>query len=397
MSESPSVTHSPVAPTRYRMRAWLMVVLGILLLVGSVLQLLHWKAEKPQRKPRVPVVSLPFVQTMPVSLGSHRVIVESGGFVNAKTTAQLSAQVSGKIVRVSPKLLVGERVEKGETLVQLGITDYQVALSNAKANLISAQSAYQQEQGRARQAKRDTKRLGVKATALSTREPQLSAAKAAVENAKAQIELAETNLARTTIRAPFSAAIISNNAALGEIASGGSVLANLVGTDAFTVKLAINALELPLLSVGDAVILTDKTYGKQRSGVISRLDAMFDAQNRTVGAYVDVAHPLDGQQPLLLNDYVTARIAGKTIADSAWIPNSAIAENRFVWEKLADDTIKPVNIAVIYRGSEKTLVTFTQPIKALIIRPKDTFSVGQTVTTSAAIDMPENQPRRRKP
>lgn len=389
---APNPSEEPtLEPITYRLRAWVMVVsilLGIALLVSSIYQVMQWKNNKPKKKPPPPRISLPFVQTVPVILSENRVFLESGGFVNAKTTAQLSAQVSGKIVRLSPQLLAGKRVKKGEMLVQLGITDYQAAVANAKANLASAESAYQQEQARARQGTRDAKRLGIKTTDLSSRKPQLAAAKAGVYNAEAQLELAETNLARTTINAPFNAIVKSSHAALGEVAGIGNVLATLIATDTFTVKLPLNANELPLVKIGDKVTLTDNTYAAKYYGIINRLDAGFDAKNRTIGAYIDIKQPLRGDTPLLLNDYVNARIDGKVVTNSAWIDNSALVENRRVWRKNADDTITSVDVTVIYRGNKQALVTFTLPVKSLVTRPKDTLTDGQKITTDRTVMTP---------
>lgn len=370
---------------RYRLRAWVLIVLGLLLLVGSIYQFFAWKNSQSEKLLRSPISPLPFVQTATVVLADNPVILKSGGFISAKTTAQITAQVSGKIVRLSPKLLTGEQVKKGDVLVQLEVSDYQAAVANAKANLASMQSTYAQEQGRARQARRDAKRLEVKPTDLLLRKPQVAAAKAAVANAKAQLALAEANLSRATIYAPFNAVINSSSAALGEIANSGSTLATLAGTDVFTVRLTINSNELPLVSIGDTVVLTDSTYGYQHHGMINRLDAMFDAKNRTVGAYIDIKRPLANTKPLVLNDYIKARIKGKNISNSAWVDNSAIVENRLVWRKKADDTITPVEIKVIYRGTTQTLVTFKDVIETLIIRPKDTFTDGQKVTTDASV------------
>ncbi len=389
IASEPTAARGDSEPATYRLRIWVWVFLGLLLVAGSIFQLFYWKNHQPEKKPRQPTARLPFVQTVPVVLADNQVQVEANGFVQAHISARLSSQISGKVIRVSPKLQVGKSVKQGETLVQLGISDYQAAVANAKANLASAQSLYAQEQGRARQAQRDAKRLSVKPTPLSLRKPQLAAAKAAVANAKAQLELAETNLARTTISAPFNAVIDNKDVALGERVSPGSALATLLGSDRFTVKLTIKAHDLPLIAVGDTLTLTDSTYGHTRHGVINRLSAGFNPQNRTVAAYVDIDQPLAGDTPLLLSDYVSARINGKRIANSAWIDNSAIVENRQIWRKNADDSINTVSVNVIYRGSKQSLVTFAEPVSTLISRPKDTFTNGQIVTTDASLPNPD--------
>lgn len=373
------------APKAYKPRVLAFVLLGIILLVASIFMVGYWIENQPVRQPRPQVTELSFVEVIPVTLGDNAVLIRANGFVSAKETASISPQVSGKIIHIAPQLLVGESIPKGKTLVQLDRTDYQAALATATANLATAESNYQQEQGKSRQAARDVKRLGVKATTLNLRKPQLAAAKAAVDNAKAQLTLAKTNLQRTTITAPFNGVVQTTAVALGQIANANSVLATFAATDTYTVKLTLSSRDLQLLRIGDSVTLSDSVYSNTRTGQLNRFDAAFDTQNRTIGAYVDIDKPLSGEQPLRLASYLTATITGKRIADSMWLANSAIVENRYVWRKNSDDTINQTAVNVIYRGHEQSLVTFDTTVTAVITRPKDNFADGETVTTKKTV------------
>lgn len=374
----------------YQPRMWPFIVLGGLFLLGSVAIVQYWVTHQPIKKPRPTATAMPFVNVSRISVSDHPVTISASGFVSATYTTSITPQVSGKIIQLSPKLLVGEHVKKGELLLQIDATNYQAALASAKNNLAQAQSSYQQAQGRARQAAQDVKRLGLKATPLSLQKPQLAAAKAAVENAKAQVSLAETNVGRTNITAPFNAVVQSTNASIGDIAGSGA-LATLAATDYYTVKLLIKSHELPFLAVGDRLTLTDTSNQTHVEGVINRFDAGFDKNNRTIGAYVDIKDPLQADQPLLLNSYLHANITGKVINNSAWIANNSIVNNQFVWQKDDKDIISPVTVRVMYRGQNQSLVTFEKPITWLIVQPQNTFFAGQQVTTKNRINRPAKQ------
>lgn len=439
-----------------------MLFVGVAILLLSIATVTGWIANKPSRKLRPSVVELPFVETQAVNLSNNHALIDAGGFVSAKTTANITPQVSGKIIALSPRLLVGEQISKGEVIIQLDKTDYNVALANAKASLaiakatlarenaslagakaslagakaqlasakaslITAKSNYEQAQGQSRQAERDVKHLGLKATRLNLKKPQLAAAKAAVTNAnasidsakaseksvkaqvesatasvasanaqlqraKAQLELAMTNVARTTITAPFDAVVQNSDAAVGEMAGNSKVLATLVATDAYTVQLTLGAQAIRLVAVGDTVTLADSAYGSTYHAMMTRFAPGFDQQNRTLSAYVDIEHPLQYSQPLLLQSYLNGVIQGKTIANSTYIPNSAIVDNTYVWGKRADDTITVVPVSVVHRGQNESLVTFESNIAALVTRVKDSFVEGQKVTTSrTATKQPKRQ------
>ncbi len=398
--------------TTYKPRwlSWtlLLIIVGIVIFLASLLLVKGWMGNKPKRPDRPPVTHLPFVETLPVNLSDNVVEVSAGGFVSAKHSADITPQVSGKIVDVSPNLSVGSHVKKGEVLVQLETSDYQIALSSAKAklasakaslstakaNLINANSTYQQVKAQARQAARDVKNLGLKATDLNLKKPQVAAAKstvdnakaaiasakAAIDSAKAQIVLAETNLQRTTITAPFAAVVLKSEVAIGEMASAGTLIARLSGIDVYTVKLTFDRQKMRLIAVGDTVQLFDKVYNKHYQGELSRLAAGLD-ENRTLAAYVDIPSPLESDKPLLLNTYIEATVAGQVVGTSMHIPNSAIVDNRYVWGKNPDDTIRKIPVEVVYRRARTALVTLGAAVDDIITRPKEGFVEGQTVTT----------------
>lgn len=377
----PKPKYEESTSSHQKLRPIALVLFGVLLLIGSLLTVRYWVASQPTRQPRPTLVEQPVVETIAVRLGQHTITVDAFGFVFAKDTAKITPQVSGKIRQRSSNLQAGKTLNEGEMLIQLETTNYQAALASAKANLASAQSLYQQEQGKQRQATRDVKRLGVKATPLNLRKPQLAAAKAAVDNAQAQVMLAQSNLSRTTINAPFDAIVQDSSVTIGEIASPGTPIATLIATNTYVVKLTLSPSDLAWVSPGDFVTLTDPASGAVRTGIISHFDAAINQKNRTIAAYVDIDQPLSGDRPIRLAAYLQAKISGKTIANSLWVNNSAIVENRWVWQKRADNTITQVPIQVIYRGKNSSLLTFSQPIDTLITRPKDSFTEGEKVRT----------------
>lgn len=424
-----------------RLWAWLLFALAVAGLVVAVLTVKGWYDNQPRPPKRPAKTVLAYVETLPITLAEHPVMIEAGGFVSPKTQVNLAAQVSGQIVRVSPNLQVGLRVKQGEILVQLNPSDYQAALAKAKAglanakanlasakanqstasaNVASAQSSYEQAQAQSRQAKRDVEQLGLPATRLNLKKPQLAAAKAAVkrakaglasakasvasakagiDSAKAQVAQAQIQLGRTQISAPFDSVVTRADVAVGEIAVPNKVLATLAGTQTYTVKLTLDSQAMRWVRLGDAVQLRDSVYHVVYDGVLSRFAGEIDPQSRTVGAFVDIAVPRQSNKPLFINSYLRATIRGQVIADSALIPNSALVEGAYVWAKGDDDRIAPVPVTLIYRQSERSLVTFSAPITTLITRPKDSFTAGQRVTTDSHIQPAKgkNRPAGKQP
>ncbi len=95
-------------------------------------------------------------------------------------------------------------------LLQIDPSDYEVAVQQARAQLLQAQAALEEEKARAKVAEEEWSQFtDGEAPALGLRKPQLASAYAALESAQANLAMAERNLERTTIRAPYGTVLRS--------------------------------------------------------------------------------------------------------------------------------------------------------------------------------------------
>ncbi len=359
------------------------VILGLIVLAVAIFTVIRWVSQVEPKKPRPVVEKRPFVKLQTVTLSDNQATFSAGGFVRAKYNSHIAAEVNGTVLSISPEFAVGNRVQKGDMLARIDDKNYVAAVASAKANLATAKSHYAQEQAKSRQAGHDAKRLAVKSSDLLLRKPQIAAAKAAIANAEAQLKLARQNLAKTTVKAPFDAIIQVRNISPGDSVGVNTVIAQLMGIKTFTVKLTVDSSLFNLLGIGDSVTLHNPDTGISYTAAISRFDPALDKTTRTVGVYVDIANPLAGEKPLLLNTYLYADIVGKTLADTMWIDNHSSVENQFVWLKRDDNTLAKAPFTLFYRGAEQSLVRFNKPISHFISNPKDSFFAGEKVTSEA--------------
>lgn len=355
--------------------------LGVLILIIAVAISYYWTNQVEVRQPREIRKTLPLVEIQPVVLSTNRAKLSAGGFVSAHFSSNIAAEVNGTVLSVSEAFAVGQSVQKGQVLATIDNRNYVAALATAKANLANAKSNFAQEQAQSKQAVRDAKKFSTKPSDLTLRKPQLAAAQAAVENAKAQLVLATENLDKTKIKAPFDAVIQARNIAPADSVTVNSVVAQLISTEIFTVKLTLSGDDFKLLSLDNEVELNNSNSNQIYHAKISRFDPSLNANTRTAAVYVDIEQPLQGQQVLLLNSYLTATIIGKKITDSMWINNQSIVNNQFVWTKQNDDTLSKASITVLYRGEKQSLVQFNQAISGFVAKPKDSFFAGAKVSS----------------
>lgn len=131
--------------------------------------------------------------------------MEFTGNTAAYNRVDLVARVQGFLEKVGYK--DGDQVKKGDLLFQIDKTDYEIALQIAQATVAQQQALLQQAEADLKR-KRDL----VKTSAVSVAQVDESLAKrdstaAALAQAKGQVEQAKTNLAYTTIVAPFDGAV----------------------------------------------------------------------------------------------------------------------------------------------------------------------------------------------
>ena len=260
-------------------------------------------------KPKTKKVERPpvFVETISAKKENFSVLIETQGEVKARIYSKIIPEVSGRITSISDNFFNGKFFKKDEILVQIDPRDYEIALSKAKADLIKAETEFEQEkirtqnfktaiingqnvlqnnilifkeeEARGQQALTDWKKLGRKGepSELVLRKPQLKAALAAVESAKADIEKAERdlglvdallknsqaaidsakaevrqkeiNLERCTIKAPFNGRILSKSVNVGQYISPGNTIAEIYGIDVSEVRLPVSTKDLQYMNL----------------------------------------------------------------------------------------------------------------------------------------------------
>jgi len=164
-----------------------------------------------------------------VARAAHAAILEDvplTGTVTSAQTATLSAGVGGLVETLYVD--VGARVERGQPLILLDTELADIALSGAKASLASAEAALNEAQRRVDEAQPLVQQNNIAASEMRTRESQVLIARAAVDRAKADVSQRAAELARHTVKAPFTGVISQKLTEVGEWVSPGSEVLELV-------------------------------------------------------------------------------------------------------------------------------------------------------------------------
>lgn len=315
----------------------------LVLALGAYVALLIIRA-KPEPEQRPPEISLPLVHVMKVKPESRRLIVRAEGTVAPRTASQLTSEVSGRVVWVSPALVAGGFFEAEEVLLRIDSRVYQLAVVRARAAVAQARLKLATEEQEAALARQEWENLGSgPPTSLVLREPQINEAKASLAAAEAALEHAEYDLERTEVKAPYDGRVWSETVDIGQFIAPGAALARLYGVDFAEVRLPIPDdelayLHLPLAyrgqtrpAAGPTVVLSAEFAGQrhQWSGRILRTEGEIDPRTRMVHAVAEVKDPYGrgnnrSRPPLAVGMFVEAEIRGKWVSDVIVLPRSVL-------------------------------------------------------------------------
>lgn len=371
-----------------KMALKIIIPLVILVLAFGGFKLLGSLRPEPQSRQPPPVV--PLVDLARVSPEEHAPPVVSFGTVEAYFETGLTPQVSGKVMAVSPKFRVGERVGSEDVLVTIDPTDFKAALAQQESALTVAARALAEEEIRAEQAAGDWEASGrelSRASDFVLRRPQLAAARADVEAVQAQIDKARADLQRTEVKAPFAAIVTARTASPGNQASPQASLGTLVSTEKVEIRLPLTAgqaarVELP----ARATLESPLKPGESWEATLVRMEPTVDRQNQVIFAIAEVMDPFaEGRVPLPVGIFANASISAKPIENSYKIPEAAYVDDRFIWVMDGEGELERVEAERIHTEDGQA---FVKPVEGgrgellIVTRPLSNFRSGMKVKTA---------------
>src|SRR6478672_6931764 len=201
--------------------------------------------------------------------------VTASGQVQPHTKVDLSADITGRVVRLAVK--DGDMVTKGQFLLEIDPTQYQANVERATAAVASARSQAAQAKPSLLQAQRSYDRLAAlkKAnptlvsdeqleqlrTNVEVAQAQLEAANHAVDQATASMRDARSSLSKTTIVAPMSGRITRLNVEQGETAIMGTLnkdaatLLTISDMSLLETKVKVDETDVSRIKIGDSTVI----------------------------------------------------------------------------------------------------------------------------------------------
>ncbi|NTE03450.1 efflux RND transporter periplasmic adaptor subunit [Agrobacterium tumefaciens] len=245
------------------------------------------------------------VEGVVVKLTSFDNDLEVTGAIDANESVVLKSEISGLVTGIYFK--EGTNVSKGSVLVKINDRDIQAQLQEA----ITKQKLSGTNENRAKQL--------LAKGAISQEEYDTSLAD--FRSLQSQSQLVRAQLAKATIRAPFSGRIGLRNISEGTYLTPATVIANLVSTNPIKITFSIPEKYAGQIKSGSTITFTTDGSAKENTGKIYAIEPGINAATRTL--QIRALAP-NADNTLLPGSFAKIKLALNTLQDAILIPNQAV-------------------------------------------------------------------------
>ncbi|MFL5351405.1 efflux RND transporter periplasmic adaptor subunit [Archangium sp.] len=254
-------------------------------------------------------------QQAPVALGPEDVVrveqreLQSGpvlsGTLQARRAAAMRSEVQGAVVEMAVEQ--GQEVKKGQLLARIEDTTLRNQLIAARTAVRLAHNSLQ-----VARAEEERNRKLSDAGVITRRELERAVlahyqAQAQLSEAEARLALAQQQLSRTHLRAPFDGVVSERHASAGDIVQPGAPLYTVIDPTSLRLEASVPASQLNLLEPGVRVDFNVSGYGERTfAGRIERINPAVDPATGQVRLYVTLPNT---EQTLLTGLSAEGRVA----------------------------------------------------------------------------------------
>lgn len=380
---SSSGRHETTAGFRRQVLARSLIIVALVLAGMGVFNLLKSLKRAPATQPGAELVRIVRITTVT----PREITLKPSGYGTAQSArlVPISAEVGGRATDVYEDLDVGCLVKRGDVLVQIDTTDYEIGLNRSEATVRQLQAEKRRlqmqmndDRGRIELATRDRdlaendygrmqniykSGTGSEAqmekaeqvlvqketvlsnlqTALASYPEQLAALEAQIDSAKEHVKLARKNLERCSITAPFDGRIEMVAVEKDQYITPGIPVVTLADDSYIEIPVTLEGgvalrgfnLTIPAANGNHhwfntlhgqpaTITWTDGTPPAHWRGAVSRLER-YSPETRTLSVVVKVTEPLSKHSPpLVAGMFCSVEIEGRKVPDAITIPASAV-------------------------------------------------------------------------
>jgi membrane fusion protein (multidrug efflux system) len=222
------------------------------------------------------------IEAAAVRVGPSQRQIQAVGSLRSYESVILRPELVGRVVQFN--FTEGQKVKKGQILVQLDAAVPRAELVQMQASLALAKANYDRAQELAR------RNAGT--------ERALDEARFKLRNDEAAVKLAEARLDKYSLAAPFDGVVGLRKVSIGDFVRDGADLVNLEQVDPLKVDFRVPEVFLSSLKVGQRIAVTvDALPSREFAGEVYAIDPLVDANGRAVVIRARIANADDTLRP----------------------------------------------------------------------------------------------------
>jgi membrane fusion protein (multidrug efflux system) len=287
------------------------VLIALLLVAAAAAGGYWWKTRQSANETTAGAGGPPGGFSIPVEAGtvetaSIDLVIPAVGTLRSNESIRVAPEIPGRLAEILVE--EGQRIAQGDVIARLDQSVY-------RAELMQAQSGLEL-------AKADVERYKKMRAGEVASEQAMQRADAALNENLARISLAQANLAKTELKAPFQGVLGLRRVSVGDYLDSGDVIINLEQVDPLKVDFRVPEIYYTTVRLGQTIKLTiDALPGETFEGTIYAMDPLIDAGGRAIVLRAHVPNRDDRLRPGL---FARVSLVYDTHPNALLIPESAI-------------------------------------------------------------------------
>lgn len=286
------------------------------------------------------------VEAVPVRVGAMARTITAVGSLLSNESVVIRPEVAGRISDIAFK--EGQRVTRGTVLIRLDDMVAKATLAQAQASIAFDKAELARAEELLRQA------------AGPARNRDQAAAKLLAD--QATVQLAQAQLEKLTIAAPFDGVLGLRKVSVGDYVSAGKDIVNLEAIDTLKLDFRVPEAYLPAVRVGQALAVSVDAFGGRKfEGEVYAIDPLIDVNGRALAVRARIANADGALRPGLF-----ARVALTLTVDpnAVLVPEQAVVAfgtDQFVF-KVVEGKVAQVRVKLgDRRNAEVEIVEGLKP------------------------------------
>lgn len=346
-----SETQKPSKGRKFLIVITLLVVLVVFAGVAGMQKFIAGKkAEAAANMPE----TVSEVTAMKVTTGEWTPTLSAVGYVRPNQGAMLSSEVAGTVTRVNVRS--GQRVNKGDLLVEMDSTVEIATLKASEAQLPAAKANYE--------------RYRALIASNSASKAEFDSAQSTYNQLIANIDSLRSTIKRRQIYAPFSGYAGIVNVNIGQYITPGTEIVRVEDQSSMKIRFTLPQTELSKIAIGQKVVAeVDALPDEKFPANIAAIDPAVDRNTGLINIEAVVS---ENQAKLLSGMFVRVNVDLPTEKDQIVLPQIAVTytmygETVYVLQPLSDEDKamvskmveqnKALNVNKIYRAKQVEVKT----------------------------------------